>query len=81
MDCIFFLGFNSANFGATEEMQWTVLTENTNNSWRSSPVSNSNGLEWDGDFTTLVLFIKCLLCVSNKQVHFKNDSSVRLSFL
>ncbi|KFM76605.1 hypothetical protein X975_22270, partial [Stegodyphus mimosarum] len=30
-----------------------VLTENTNNSWRSSPISNSNGLEWDGDFTSV----------------------------
>ncbi|XP_054716466.1 uncharacterized protein LOC129225941 [Uloborus diversus] len=48
------IGFNSsANFGATEELQWMVLTENTNNSWRSSPVSNSNGLEWDGDFTSV----------------------------
>ncbi|GFY66679.1 uncharacterized protein TNIN_381331 [Trichonephila inaurata madagascariensis] len=48
------IGFNSSsNFGATEELQWTVLTENTNNSYRSSPLSNSNGLEWDGDFTSV----------------------------
>ncbi|GBN15479.1 hypothetical protein AVEN_8950-1 [Araneus ventricosus] len=50
-------GFHSSsNFGATEELQWTVLTENTNNtnnSYRSSPLSNSNGLEWDGDFTSV----------------------------
>ncbi|KAG8190867.1 hypothetical protein JTE90_010292 [Oedothorax gibbosus] len=48
------IGFNSSNnLGAMEEPQWTVLTENTNtnNSHRSSPLSNSNGLEWDGDFT------------------------------
>ncbi|XP_035221667.1 AP-1 complex-associated regulatory protein-like [Stegodyphus dumicola] len=48
------IGFNSSsNIGATEELQWMVLTENTNNSWRSSPISNSNGLEWDGDFTSV----------------------------
>ncbi|CAL1297132.1 unnamed protein product [Larinioides sclopetarius] len=51
------IGFHSSsNFGATEEPQWTVLTENTNNtnnSYRSSPLSNSNGLEWDGDFTSV----------------------------
>lgn len=78
----FNLGFNSANFGATEEMQWTVLTENTNNSWRSSPVSNSNGLEWDGDFTTLVPFIKYSLYESRiRKICFKSGQSVFITFL
>lgn len=42
-----------SNIGLPEELTWNLVTETTNTSWRSSPISISNGLEWDGDYTSV----------------------------